>query len=54
MTHVCSGQNSVLKTEAQAILGLCGLGITVTGFSGGNVIKSGHLQFARRLLYLQQ
>jgi hypothetical protein len=36
-----SGQNSVLKSEAQAILGLCGLGITVTGFSGGNVIRSG-------------
>ena len=39
--HEYSGQNTVLKSEALVILGLCGLGITVTGFSGGNVIKAG-------------
>mmetsp|Transcript_11079 Transcript_11079/g.26886 ORF Transcript_11079/g.26886 Transcript_11079/m.26886 type:complete len:289 (+) Transcript_11079:125-991(+) len=30
-----------VKNEAQTILGLAGLAITVTGFSGGNVIKAG-------------
>lgn len=38
-----SGQLAILKTEAQVILGLCGLALTVTGFSGGNVIRSGSL-----------
>jgi hypothetical protein len=35
-----------LETEAQVIMGLCGLAITVTGFSGGNVIRYA-LEFAR-------
>ena len=34
-----------LETEAQVIMGLCGLAITVTGFSGGNVIRYA-LEFA--------
>jgi len=38
-----SAQLALLKTEAQVILGLCGLALTVTGFSGGNVIRSGSL-----------
>lgn len=36
-----SGQLSVLKSQAQMLLGLCGLAITVTGFSGAHMIRGG-------------
>lgn len=36
-----SGQLSVLKSQAQMLMGLSGLCITVTGFSGHNMVKSG-------------
>lgn len=36
-----SGQLSVLKSQAQMLLGLCGLAITVTGFSGSHMIRGG-------------
>jgi len=38
-----AGQLSVLKQQAQMLLGLCGLAITVTGFSGSHMIKAGRL-----------
>lgn len=36
-----SNQLSVLKSQAQMLLGLCGLAITVTGFSGAHMIRGG-------------
>lgn len=36
-----SAQLSVLKSQAQMLLGLCGLAITVTGFSGAHMIRGG-------------
>ncbi len=36
-----AGQLGVLKHQAQMLLGLCGLAITVTGFSGSNMIQAG-------------
>lgn len=36
-----SGQLSVLKSQAQMLLGLCGLAVTVTGFSGAHMIRAG-------------
>jgi len=41
LVSLLAGQLGVLKQQAQVILTLCGLVITVTGFSGGNVIKAG-------------
>ena len=38
-----SGQLSVLKSQAQMQLGLCGLAVTVTGFSGSHMIRAGAL-----------
>jgi hypothetical protein len=38
-----AGQLSVLKHQAQMLLGLCGLAITVTGFSGTQMIKAGRM-----------
>lgn len=38
-----SGQLAVLKQQAQMIMGLCGLIITVTGFSGHNMVRAGPL-----------
>lgn len=38
-----SGQLSVLKSQAQVLMGLCGLIITVTGFSGHNMVRGGVL-----------
>ena len=38
-----SGQLSVLKNQSQMLLGLSGLCITVTGFSGHNLVRSGPL-----------
>ena len=46
LVSILAGQLAVLKQEAQVILGLCGLVITVTGFSGGNVIKAGSVSSA--------
>ncbi|MCA9551646.1 MAG: hypothetical protein KC933_16535 [Myxococcales bacterium] len=36
-----SGQLSVLKTQAQMLLGLSSVAITVTGFSGAHMIRAG-------------
>lgn len=36
-----SGQLSVLKSQAQMLMGLSGLVITVTGFSGHNMVRGG-------------
>ena len=36
-----SGQLSVLKTQAQMIMGIAGLIITVTGFSGHHMVRGG-------------
>ncbi len=36
-----TGQLGVVKHQAQLLLGLCGLAITVTGFSGTQMIQSG-------------
>lgn len=36
-----SHQIATVKTYAQVLIGLCGLAITVTGFSGAHMIRSG-------------
>lgn len=36
-----SGQLQVLKGQGQMLLGLCGITITVTGFSGHNMVRAG-------------
>lgn len=36
-----SGQLSVLKSQAQVLMGLSGLVVTVTGFSGHNMVRGG-------------
>jgi len=36
-------QLGVVKNQAQLLMGLCGLAITVTGFSGTHMIKAGPL-----------
>ena len=36
-----SQQLSVVKSQAQMLVGLCGLAITVTGFSGAHMIRAG-------------
>jgi hypothetical protein len=38
-----AGQIATVKTYAQILVGLCGLAITVTGFSGAHMIRSGSL-----------
>jgi uncharacterized membrane protein YuzA (DUF378 family) len=38
-----SGQLSVVKAQAHMLVGLCGLSITVTGFSGSHMIRAGTL-----------
>ncbi|MBN2801316.1 MAG: hypothetical protein JXX28_19400 [Deltaproteobacteria bacterium] len=38
-----SNQLGVLKHQAQMLLGLCGLAVTVTGFSGTHMIEAGRL-----------
>lgn len=38
-----STQLGVLKQQAQTFMGLCGLAITVTGFSGAHMIRAGGL-----------
>lgn len=37
------GQLSVLKAQAQTLIGISGLCITVTGFSGHNMVRAGQL-----------
>lgn len=41
-----SNQLSVLKNEAVSLLSLCGLAITVTGFSGAHMIRAGSIAAA--------
>jgi hypothetical protein len=41
LVSLLSGQLAVLKTQSQMLLGLCGLCITVTGFSGHNMVNAG-------------
>ncbi len=36
-----SGQLAVLKQQAHALMGLCGLVVTVTGFSGAHMVRAG-------------
>lgn len=36
-----SGQLAVLKSQATTLVGLCGLTVTVTGFSGAHMIRAG-------------
>lgn len=36
-----SGQLSIVKQQAQMLVGLCGLAVTVTGFSGAHMIRAG-------------
>jgi hypothetical protein len=36
-------QVATVKTYAQVLIGLCGLTITVTGFSGAHMIRSGSI-----------
>ena len=43
LLNYLSGQLSVLKQKAQMLMGLCGLAITVTGFSGHHMAKGGLL-----------
>lgn len=43
MVLYLSSQLSTLKTYAQVLIGLCGLTITVTGFSGAHMIRAGSL-----------
>ncbi len=38
-----SNQLGVVKTQAQMLLGLCGLAVTVTGFSGAHMVRAGPL-----------
>jgi hypothetical protein len=41
-----AGQLTTLKTYAQVLVGLCGLTVTVTGFSGAHMIRAGSLSAA--------
>ena len=43
LINFLSGQLSVVKAQAHVLVGLCGLTITVTGFSGAHMIRSGTL-----------
>lgn len=45
-----SQQLAVLKTQAQQLIGLCGITITVTGFSGAHMIKGGFVPSALLIL----
>ncbi|MCA9625477.1 MAG: hypothetical protein KC731_40930 [Myxococcales bacterium] len=38
-----SGQLGIVKHQAQLLVGLCGLAVTVTGFSGAHMIRAGSL-----------
>ncbi|HVV83393.1 MAG TPA: hypothetical protein VHE35_09950 [Kofleriaceae bacterium] len=43
LVQYLSHQIATVKTYAQVLIGLCGLTITVTGFSGAHMIRSGSL-----------
>jgi len=43
LVQYLSGQIATVKTYAQILVGLCGLTVTVTGFSGAHMIRSGSL-----------
>jgi hypothetical protein len=46
LLSLLSGQLSVLKSQGQTLLGLCGLCITVTGFSGHLMVRGGAMSTA--------
>jgi hypothetical protein len=41
LVQFLSNQIATVKTYAQVLIGLCGLTVTVTGFSGAHMIRSG-------------
>lgn len=41
LIQILANQFSVLKGQAQILMGLCSLTITVTGFSGAHIIRAG-------------
>ncbi len=41
LVGLLSSQLSVVKSQAQILMGLCGLTITVTGFSGHHMVRAG-------------
>ena len=43
LVQYLSSQIATVKTYAQVLIGLCGLTVTVTGFSGAPMIRSGSL-----------
>ena len=43
LVSLLSSQIATVKTYAQVLVGLCGLTITVTGFSGAHMIRAGSL-----------
>jgi hypothetical protein len=43
LVSLLSSQIGTVKTYAQVLVGLCGLVITVTGFSGAHMIRAGSL-----------
>ena len=43
LVQYLSSQIATVKTYAQVLIGLCGLTVTVTGFSGAHMIRSGSL-----------
>ncbi|MCA9520600.1 MAG: hypothetical protein KC609_06495 [Myxococcales bacterium] len=45
-----ANQLSVLKAKATSFLSLCGIAVTVTGFSGAHMIRAGHLSSAALVL----
>ncbi len=46
LVSLLSGQLSVLKSQAHMLMGLAGLAITVTGFSGHHMVRGGVLSTA--------
>ncbi len=46
LVQYLAGQLTTLKTYAQVLVGLCGLTVTVTGFSGAHMIRAGSLSAA--------
>lgn len=49
-----SGQLGVLKSQAQLLMGLGGLVVTVTGFSGHNMVRGGALSTIAMVLGIAQ
>lgn len=50
LIDLLSSQLAVLKGQAQVLMGLGGLVVTVTGFSGHNMVRGGALSTAAMLL----